>query len=188
MAESSGSAGKALGCLGCGSLATLPLVFIAVAARSSFWNAGAAASALLLLWLAVVGIVSSKRAAAHQAARDAQRATEVVEHAAYMAAKEAHDAAQRQAYMAAKEAEKAARYATLCGRFGERSADAIMAGRYWQGATVEMIEESLGLPDDVKEKVYKTKTKATYYYRPISAQRYELKIHFEDGVVVGWDE
>jgi hypothetical protein len=85
-------------------------------------------------------------------------------------------------------ADSAARRANLVARFGERDAGRIMAGEYWQGATVEMMAESLGAPADVRERVYKSKTKATHYYRPISAQRHELKVHYENSVVVGWDD
>lgn len=79
------------------------------------------------------------------------------------------------------------RYERLSQRFGAESAIALMEGRYWQGCTTEMVVEAIGPPLDVKEKVYKTKTKTTYCYRQIAKKRFGLKIHFEDGIVVGWD-
>lgn len=85
-------------------------------------------------------------------------------------------------------AAREARYEGLKARFGADIARNIMDGKYWQGATFEMMRESLGHPEDVKEKVFKAKTSTTHYYRQLSPQRYGLKIHFENGEVVGWDE
>jgi hypothetical protein len=81
-----------------------------------------------------------------------------------------------------------ARKVDLRTRFGDEIAEAILQGRYWQGATSEMICESLGAPADVRERVMKTKTKTTYCYQPLAKRRYALKIHFENGIVVGWDD
>jgi hypothetical protein len=80
------------------------------------------------------------------------------------------------------------RRTTLQARFGAEVAVAILEGRYWQGATSEMICEALGAPVEVRERVLKAKTKTTYCYRPIAKRKYGLKIYFENGVVVGWDE
>jgi hypothetical protein len=85
-------------------------------------------------------------------------------------------------------AARAARLAELVQRFGEEAAYRIVAGEYWQGATFQMVEESLGQPVDTKESVYKAKTKTTYLYRQLTEQRYGLKVHFENGIVVGWDD
>lgn len=85
------------------------------------------------------------------------------------------------------EAARAQRYESLRARFGDEAARLIMEGRYWQGASFEMVHESLGPPVDVKESVFKTKTETTYLYQQLSPQRFGLKIHFENGVVVGWD-
>jgi hypothetical protein len=67
-------------------------------------------------------------------------------------------------------------------------AEAIVQGKFWKGATFEMIYESLGAAAHSTERVLKTKTKTTLYFRPITAKRYDLKIYFENGVVVGWDD
>ena len=91
-------------------------------------------------------------------------------------------------------AQKAARAAAearrlnLIARFGAEAAALILAGRYWQGATSEMLIESLGRPADVKERVLKTKTKHTYCYQLVAKNRFALKVHLENGVVVGWDD
>jgi hypothetical protein len=47
---------------------------------------------------------------------------------------------------------------------------------------------SLGQPLDVKERVLKSKTKHTYCYQQTAKNRFALKIHLEDGIVVGWDD
>jgi len=81
-----------------------------------------------------------------------------------------------------------ARSANLRERFGPENAQRIMAGRYWLGATAEMIREALGTPSDIRERVLKTKTKVTLCYHPTSKKRFALKIHLENDVVVGWDD
>lgn len=81
-----------------------------------------------------------------------------------------------------------ARHSALAGRFGPVIADRILANEYWQGATWEMLIESIGKPADIRESVLKTKTKHTYCYQPIAKNRYALRVHLEDGVVVGWDD
>ncbi|MGC4088317.1 MAG: hypothetical protein QM756_10540 [Polyangiaceae bacterium] len=85
-------------------------------------------------------------------------------------------------------AELVQRQVELTSRFDSEVADCILAGKVWQGATIAMIVEALGAPADVKERVLKTKTKHTYCYYPTGRNRFGLKVHFEDGVVVGWDE
>lgn len=159
--------------LGCAVALAIFVVFAVVAAATSFGKGLAVLCVMLVAWLVVALRQASKRAAAHKAAREAVRARELAEH---------------QAYMAAKDAALAARHASLRARFGDDAANGIIGGRYWQGATMEMMRESLGAPADIREKVYKAKTKTTLCYRPIDARRYELKVHFEDGIVVGWDD
>lgn len=91
------------------------------------------------------------------------------------------------AWLVAKLYGKAARRRRLVERFGEAAAKAILEHRFWQGATRDMMIESLGSPVDVKESVYKTKVKHTYCYQPVAKNRYALRLYLEDGVVVGWD-
>lgn len=89
---------------------------------------------------------------------------------------------------AAEEEQRRQRYASLEHRFGIDIAQAIWKHQYWQGATSDMIVESLGAPAEIKERVYKTKTKMTYCYHRTGVNRYALKIHIENDAVVGWDE
>jgi hypothetical protein len=98
------------------------------------------------------------------------------------------DTARAEAQAQQAEEARQARWNDLCGRFGPRMAEAILQGRFWKGATFEMIYESLGAAAHSTERVLKTKTKTTLYFRPITAKRYALKIYFEHGRVVGWDD
>jgi hypothetical protein len=84
-------------------------------------------------------------------------------------------------------AARAARQDELARRFGAEAAQRIVAGQYWAGATSEMLLEALGTPTHIRERVLKTKTKQTYCYFPTGIDRFRLRIHLEDGCVVGWD-
>lgn len=80
-----------------------------------------------------------------------------------------------------------ARRAALTARFGAEIADAIMAKKYWQGATFEMMKEAHGEPVEVRQKVLKSKTRETHCYQQTAKNRFALRLHYEDGEVVGWD-
>jgi hypothetical protein len=164
---------KLWGCLGCSSLTLVFGVPFVVGGATDFKTGFASLGALFLVWVAAAVVIDQKRQAVHKRERQAIRDAEVAQH---------------EAFMAAKEAERVARYHALVARYGQAAADGIVRGRYWQGATAEMIRESLGAPADIREKVYKSKTKTTYCYRQVAKNRYELRIHFEDYVVVGWDD
>lgn len=90
---------------------------------------------------------------------------------------------------AREQAEQASRerYAWLVSRFGPDAANAITAGRYWQGQTAEQLELSLGRPADVDEHVMPSKVKHVYKYRPMGFGRFGLRVTLENGVVVGWE-
>jgi hypothetical protein len=94
--------------------------------------------------------------------------------------------AETQARMAA--AASQARWDDLCRRFGPQIAARILAGDIWQGQTSDMLVAVLGRPDDIDEKVLKTKAKYTYKYAPAGVRRYGLRVMIEDGVVVGWED
>jgi len=40
----------------------------------------------------------------------------------------------------------------------------------------------------IDEKVLKSKTKQTWKYQPTGVNRYALRIHLDDEIVVGWDD
>jgi hypothetical protein len=64
----------------------------------------------------------------------------------------------------------------------------IMNGHFWQGQTEEQLQDSMGQPYDVDERVMKTKSKQIWKYHPVGRNRYSLRITLENGLVVGWDD
>jgi hypothetical protein len=84
----------------------------------------------------------------------------------------------RRHYNEKKEAERiaaeyAARRAALIAKYNDESiANAIMAGRIWQGMTEEQLVESCGRPEDKSVKVYKSKTVATFKYDQTGKNRF----------------
>lgn len=69
----------------------------------------------------------------------------------------------------------------------EQVVDAIMSGSVVLGMTASQVQDSLGPPEDVDEKVYKSKTATIYKYGHIRANQYKSRIKLENGVVVGWE-
>lgn len=85
-------------------------------------------------------------------------------------------------------AEHAKRLAELTARFGDVAAVHIMNKRVWQGATPEMIVESIGKPLDIDERVMKEKTRHTFKYHQTGKNKFGLRVTFEEGICVGWDD
>jgi hypothetical protein len=161
---------------GCALAALGIVLFCVVAAASSL--------AIAIGLTAVVGVAAGAISVHEQSQRKAfARIAAEAEAARLIELARQTEKQKRQA-----EEARALRFANLCERFGQPMADAIMRGKFWKGATFEMIHESLGPPAHSTERVLKTKTKATLYYRPITAKRYGLRIYFEHGRVVGWDD
>lgn len=69
----------------------------------------------------------------------------------------------------------------------EQVVDAIMSGSVALGMTASQVQDSLGPPEDIDEKVYKSKTSTIYKYGHIRANQYKSRIKLENGVVVGWE-
>lgn len=106
-------------------------------------------------------------------------------------AQEEAQKAQEEAQRAREEARKAReekRKRKLTDRFGPDVAQRILSKEFWQGATHEMIAESLGAPLEIDEKVLKSKTKHVYKYNELGKGRYALRVMFEDGICVGWED
>lgn len=75
----------------------------------------------------------------------------------------------------------------LIEKYGsELIADKIMARSVWQGMTTEQLLDSWGRPEDIDEKVFKTKTKETWKYGNNGKNRYRQRVYIEDSYVVGW--
>lgn len=132
-------------------------------------------SYLAALVVGVAGIVAASSYRSRRAR--AKREVAIAEAEAGLRAAEAAMAAAQQEH-----------WRLLVEAFGEQAAGLILAGRPWQGATQDMVGAMLGNPADVSTKVLKTKTNAVWRYNQIAANRYALKIHFEDGVCVGWED
>lgn len=65
--------------------------------------------------------------------------------------------------------------------------DAIMGRSVVKGMSALQVQESLGRPEDVDEKVLKTKTISVYKYGRIRSNQYKIRINLEDNFVVGWE-
>lgn len=82
-----------------------------------------------------------------------------------------------------------ARRDELRRKYGDDSVvNAIMRKAYWQGQTEEQLIDALGRPQDIDEKVLKTKRKEIWKYHSLGANRYALRVTLEQGLVVGWDD
>jgi hypothetical protein len=84
---------------------------------------------------------------------------------------------------------KKARRAKLMEKYNnDQLVDAIMRQSFWIGQTKEQLVDSLGNPQDIDEKVLKTKTKEIWKYNHSGGNRYGLRITIENGEVIGWDK
>lgn len=81
----------------------------------------------------------------------------------------------------------AAMWDELAARFDGPTATRIMKGEIMQGDSREIVELALGEPEDVSERVMKSKTRHVLKYGRINARSFALKITLEDDHVVGWD-
>lgn len=70
----------------------------------------------------------------------------------------------------------------------EQLVNQLLRGEPWMGQSLEMLRDSLGKPAARDEKVLKTKTKETWKYGPLNKRQFKLKVHLENGEVVGWDK
>lgn len=57
----------------------------------------------------------------------------------------------------------------------------------WVGETEEQLQDSLGHPEDVDQKVLKTKKREVWKYYRVGANRFRFRITLENGIVVGWE-
>mgnify|MGYP006910072442 FL=1 len=86
------------------------------------------------------------------------------------------------------EQQQQARWEHLCAKYGPDDARLIWEHGLRKGCSVEVLVEAHGQPHAIDEKVLKTKTKLTYKYRPMGANRYGLRVLVENGRVVGWND
>jgi len=85
--------------------------------------------------------------------------------------------------------QKKKRREELMAKYNDASlVEKLMERSFWQGQTSGQLLDSLGSPEDVDEKVLKTKKKEIWKYNHQSGNRYGLRITLDNDVVVGWDQ
>lgn len=81
------------------------------------------------------------------------------------------------------------RVARIRRKYGHtEEAEKIIQRQAWVGQTAEQLQDSIGPPEDIDEKVLKTKKKEVWKYQRTGANRYALRITLENDRVIGWDE
>ncbi len=88
----------------------------------------------------------------------------------------------------AKHAEREERLAEIGSKYGEEVATAISNGQIWVGMPAELLEESLGEPDHLKDGF----PSKTYCYGPVEGPRggisYNLTVKLKNGFVTSWKQ
>jgi uncharacterized protein YecT (DUF1311 family) len=74
----------------------------------------------------------------------------------------------------------------LVAKYGEETADKILAHKVWQGMTNEQLLESWGKPVGIGNEVRHRKTKQTWKYNQTGKNRFAGRVYLENDVVVGW--
>jgi hypothetical protein len=74
----------------------------------------------------------------------------------------------------------------LISLYGKNITERIFNHKVWIGQTKNMLLESLGFPEEILNKVFKTKTKNTYKYDRIGPKKFATSIQLENDIVVGW--
>lgn len=64
----------------------------------------------------------------------------------------------------------------------------IDAGELWIGQTADQLRDAYGEPEDIDEKVMKTKRREMWKYDQVATNRFSTKITLDNGVVVSWDK
>jgi hypothetical protein len=64
----------------------------------------------------------------------------------------------------------------------------IEAGELWIGQTEDQLRDALGEPEDIDEKVMKTRRREIWKYDQVGTNRFSTKITLDDGEVVSWDK
>jgi hypothetical protein len=135
-----------------------------------------AAGALALYWL--------RR---HLARRAEIRAVQARE--AELLADRRAETAREEAYAFAKTQAAEARERRLLAKYVDPElVRKLVLKQTWVGQTSEQLVDSVGRPEDVDQKVLKTKKKEVWKYGHKGGGRYAYRITLDNDVVVGWDE
>jgi uncharacterized membrane protein len=74
----------------------------------------------------------------------------------------------------------------LIKKYGRELGLRILRKNIWQGMTTEQLADALGNPTDIDQEVHKTKKRETWKYGQTGKNRFKVRIHLEEGTVVGW--
>lgn len=86
-------------------------------------------------------------------------------------------------------AKKKKRREELMAKYNDAAlVEKLMERTFWQGQTSGQLLDSLGNPEDIDEKVLKTKKKEIWKYNHQGGNRYGLRITLDNDVVIGWDQ
>jgi hypothetical protein len=84
---------------------------------------------------------------------------------------------------------RTARLSYLRMKYGDETVvQKIMQRRFWQGQTIEQLQDSLGHPASKDNGLLKTRKREVWKYQPSGRNRYRLRITLDDDVVVAWDQ
>jgi hypothetical protein len=89
-------------------------------------------------------------------------------------------------YVAVRISNSARRKRLLIAKYGEATAEKILARQVWQGMTDEQLIESWGRPVEIGSEVMRTKTKQIWKYGQTGKNRFRERVTVENGIVSGW--
>lgn len=74
----------------------------------------------------------------------------------------------------------------LIGKYGLEVAEAVIAGKVWQGMSEPQLLDSWGSPVEVGREVVRDKVKETWKYGQTGKNRFLNRVYLENGIVIGW--
>jgi predicted RNA-binding Zn-ribbon protein involved in translation (DUF1610 family) len=173
-----------------GCLVVVTAVAAAIMLSNLFNAVGAAGGFLILIGLPAL-FFGGRAYLRHLREQDDLRVRQIETVADQRRLEQRQEALRLEAAHQAEERQRARdeRHARLVARFGEDGARFIEARKLWVGAPEEAAVEVYGSPDDVEEKVLKTKSKRILKYRdPVHATRISVRVTVENGEVIGWED
>lgn len=74
----------------------------------------------------------------------------------------------------------------LVGKYGKEIGLMILAKKMWQGMTEEQLTDSWGKPVEISQEVIRRRVRETWKYGQTGKNRFQNRVYFEDGYVIGW--
>ena len=136
------------------------------------------------IYSCIGGAIGALRGPKHGGANEASYGIQ----ARYHDVEEAEAEAARAIVRAKWEARRQELLETAIRAWGEETALRLRAREAKLGDTEDMVRFAFGEPEAIDEKVLKTKTKRTFKYQALGGRGYAVKIHLDDGEVVGWEK